>query len=91
VLAVQVPRQYLKASYTSSLRPHTLVPRLMSCVTAPTAVAQGLMQYLKALYTSSLRPHTLVARLLSCVTAPATSVWGLKLLVLEALRYCMRP
>ncbi len=35
-------------SYTSNLRPHTLV-------------ASGLIHQLKASYTSSLRPHTLVA------------------------------
>ena len=49
--------QVIKASYTSRLRPHTLV-------------AEGLMdeeeeseqaQVIKASYTSSLRPHTLVA------------------------------
>ncbi len=39
----------LKAAYTSSTRPHTLV-------------AQGRMhESLKAAYTSSVRPHTLVA------------------------------
>ncbi len=63
--------QQLKASYSSSLRPHTLVaecPRpplqrkasYTSSLRPHTLAAQGLIHsQLKAAYTSSLRPHTL--------------------------------
>ncbi len=60
-VSLQVPpKQELKASYTSGLRPHTLAAcskrtRLDVSLQVPPK------QELKASYTSSLRPHTLVA------------------------------
>ena len=48
-IATSQRRRELKAFYTSSLRPHTLI-------------AEGLKLLLKASYTSSSRPHTLVGQ-----------------------------
>jgi hypothetical protein len=58
----------LKASYTSSLRPHTLVLKATHKRAATElqririSGLQRLHKKLKASYTSSLRPHTLVLK-----------------------------
>jgi acyl-coenzyme A thioesterase PaaI-like protein len=62
----EADQEELKASYTRSLRPHTLVAE--GLIHMQLAVGNGIItlseadqEELKASYTSSLRPHTLVA------------------------------